>query len=61
MLDALVACVTAATWAQEATIPGPVPLRDSCGLRMEMRCPASVSGLVDEVKKLFETAGVAIL
>ncbi|MBI5243802.1 MAG: DUF429 domain-containing protein [Elusimicrobia bacterium] len=41
VLDAVVACLTAATWAPGATIPGPEPPRDSGGLRMEMRCPAS--------------------
>jgi len=42
VLDAMVACVTAATWVPEATLPGPRPPVDYCGLRMEMRCPASV-------------------
>jgi predicted RNase H-like nuclease len=44
VLDALVACVTAATWAPEATIPGLVPPVDSCGIRMEMRCPKRTWG-----------------
>ena len=39
VVDAIVACVTGATWTPETTIPGPEPPRDSCGFRMEMRCP----------------------
>lgn len=39
LVDAVVACVTAATWEPEATIPGPEPPRDLEGLRMEMKNP----------------------
>jgi len=39
VVDAIVACVTAGTWAASETIPGSKPPVDSEGLRMEMRCP----------------------
>jgi predicted RNase H-like nuclease len=59
VLDALAACVTAATWVPETTIPAPMPPIDSCWLRMEMRCPAS--GCVRAEKMFSAAKGYEIL
>lgn len=40
VLDAVVACVTAANWAPKATIMAKGEERDACGLPMQMRRPA---------------------
>jgi predicted RNase H-like nuclease len=41
VLDAIVGCVTAATWSPESTVQATDGDRDAYGLPMQMRCPAS--------------------